>query len=201
MVLAAAALILRPIRDELLREAGRALVAADAPVHADEIVIAVDADGAGVLEAADLAHAHLSQRVAVFADPPDATDREFLHRGLPYHDAAALETRQLRLLGVSDVEVIPRPVEGTHDEGGALLRWCAERGYRTILFVSTADHSRRTRRVLHRELSGSSVVVHVVYSKYSRFDPDAWWHAREGVRVEIVEGEKLLLDLLRHPFS
>ena len=164
-------------------------------------MIAVDAGGAGVLEAADLVHAHFATRVGVFSDPPDATDREFLHRGLPYYDAAALEQRQLRALGVSDVEVIPRPVEGTHDEGSILPRWCAERGYRTILFVSTTDHSRRTRRVLRRELRGSAVAVRVLYSKYSLFNPNAWWRSRTGIRIEIVEAEKLLLDILRHPLS
>jgi hypothetical protein len=55
----------------------------------DTIVVAVDADGAGILEAADLVHQGIASRVAVFADPPDATDREFLRRGVRYHDEAA----------------------------------------------------------------------------------------------------------------
>jgi hypothetical protein len=83
---------------------------------ADVIVIAVDADGAGVLEAADLVHSGIATRVAVFADPPDPIDREFIRRGIPYKDAAARSARQLQLLGVTAIEQIPR-VSGTEAEG------------------------------------------------------------------------------------
>jgi hypothetical protein len=184
-----------------LRAAGRALVAEDPVGRADEIVIAVGGDGAGALEAAELVRAHVSDRVAVFADPPDAADRELRRRGLPYYDAAGLEMQQLRALGISEAETIPWPVDGTHDEGRVLPRWCAERGCRTILFVSATDHSRRTRRILRRELSGTPITVSVRCSKYSLFDPDAWWRTRSGIRIEIVESEKLLMDVLLHPLS
>jgi hypothetical protein len=40
----------------------------------------------------------------------------------------------------------------------------------------------------------------VRYSRYSEFDPDSWWLTRGGQRIQAVESEKLLLDLLRHPF-
>jgi hypothetical protein len=186
-------------RHALLRAAGWLLVTNDPPRHADAIVIATDADGAGVLEAVNLVHAGLADRVAVFEDPPDRIDREFLRRGIPYYDAAAVSVRQLQDLGVVDVETIPRPVAGTEDEGTVLPGWCDGRGWRTVIFVSTADHSRRVRRVLHRAMQGHPTVVLVQYSHYSAFDPDHWWQSRLGVRTEIVETEKLLLDLLRHP--
>jgi hypothetical protein len=177
------------------------LVADERPTHADVIVISVDADGAGVLEAADLVHAGVAKRVAVFPDPPDAVDREYLRRGLPYHDAAAASTRELHAMGVLSVEVIPWAVTGTTDEGGVLKQWCAAEGLRSVLFVSTADHSRRSRRMLQRYLRNSGTHVMVHYSRYSEFDPNSWWRTRNGVRMEVFEGQKLLVDLLRHPFS
>ena len=95
-VLAAAAglgvlsLAIPGIRTPILRALGRALVADDAPAQADMIVVATGADGAGVLEAADLVHSGVGTRVAVFADPPDPiVDREFIRRGVPYEDLAA----------------------------------------------------------------------------------------------------------------
>jgi hypothetical protein len=186
-------------RHALLRAAGRALVRSDPLRHADVIVIATDADGAGVLEAVDLVRAGVADRVAVFEDPPDGIDREFLRRGIPYYDAAAVALHQLEDLGVRNVETIARPVAGTEDEGAVLPGWCDGRGWRTILFVGTADHSRRVRRVLHRAMQGHPTAVLVQYSHYSAFDPDHWWQSRLGVRTEIVEAEKLLLDLVRHP--
>ena len=38
-------------------------------------------------------------------------------------------------------------------------------------------------------------------ARYSSFDPDRWWETRKGVRTEIVELQKLLLDFVLHPLS
>jgi hypothetical protein len=174
-------------------------VAQDPARPADVIVISVDADGEGVLAAADLVHAGFAQRVAVFPDPPDRTDREFLRRGLPYSNRAALAAMQLRALGVAAVELIPTSVSGTTEEGAVLRRWCTAQGLHSLIFVSTADHSRRARRTLARSLRGSGTDVIVRYSAYSEFDPDNWWYSRRGIRIEIVEAEKLLVDAVLHP--
>jgi hypothetical protein len=188
-------------RSALLRAAGRLLAVQDGVAHADVIVISIDADGAGVLEAADLVQGGIATRVAVFPDPPAATDLELARRGAPYHDAAVMATLQLHALGVSTVDLIPFIVNGTTDEGVVLKRWCTARGFRTVLFISTSDHSRRSRRMLDRAMrnSGTRVVVH--YSHYSNFDPDNWWRTRDGIRIELIEGQKLLADVLSHPLS
>jgi hypothetical protein len=197
----AVGLAMPDMRGRILRAAGWALVVSDSEEPADAVVISTDADGAGVLEAADLVHRGLAGRVAVFADPPGPVDREFLRRGVEYFDAAEVSIRELRALGMDSVEKIPRTVAGTEDEGRVLPAWCDEKGYRTVLFVSTRDHSRRTRRVLSRAMEGHRTRVLVRFSRYSPYDPDTWWLTREGVRTQIVESEKLLLDLLRHPLS
>ncbi len=189
------------LRLQVLRSTGELLVANDPLRPVDVIVISVDADGAGVLEAADLVRGGIATRVAVFADPPDATDREFLRRGVEYHDAAALSVRQLHALGVVAVEVIPRSVSGTHDEGEILPAWCIENGYHSVVFVPLPDHARRVRRVLHREMAVAHVIVLVRPSRFARFDPSAWWRSREGVRTEAIEIQKLILDILLHPLT
>jgi hypothetical protein len=77
------------IREPILRAAGWALVINEPVVAADIVVVAVNADGAGVLEATDLAHSGIATQAGVFADPPDSVDREFVRPGLAYEDAAA----------------------------------------------------------------------------------------------------------------
>jgi uncharacterized SAM-binding protein YcdF (DUF218 family) len=200
-LIAVLVLSLPGVRHALLRAAGWALVANDPAAHVDVIVIAVDNYGAGVLEAADLVRAGIATRVAVFEDPPDRSDREFMKRGVPHYDAAELSVQQLHGLGLTLVTVIRRSVAGTNDEAAVLPAWCIENGYRSVLVVTSADHSRRMRRVLQRAMRGSPTEVLVLSSRYSGFDPDAWWHDRLGVRTELVESEKLLLDLLAHPLS
>ena len=191
----------RPIREPILRAAGWALVVDNEPVGtADVIVLSVGSGGAGALEAADLVKSGVSKRVAVFADPPSGEDFEFIRRGLPYEDAAARQIRELKTLGVTDVEKIAR-VSGTDSEGEVLPRWCDEQHLRSIVVVATKDHSRRLRRVLDRDMKGHATKVVVVAARYSNFDPDRWWKTRGGARIEIVELQKLLLDFVLHPLS
>jgi len=189
------------VREPVLRTAGWALVIEEPVAPADIIVIALDAGGAGALEAADLVQKGIATRVAVFADPPSFEDHEFIRRGLPYEDAAARQIRQLTMLGVRDIVRIPRTDAGTEGEGQVLPAWCDQHQFRSIVVVATTDHSRRLRRVLERAMKGHTTRVAVRPSRYSQFDPNSWWETRAGVRTAIIESQKLLLDIALHPVS
>lgn len=188
------------LRHSLLRSAGWALVAEDPPAKADIIIISTDALGAGILEAADLVQAGFATRVAIFDRPQTRLSREFARRGVQSLDLKNVSLRMLHELGITDIAVIP-PVVGTVDEGKVLQRWCTANSIHSILFVSVADHSRRTRRVLDRDLIPHGIRVMVRYARYSEFDPDSWWQTRGGQRTLAVESQKLLMDILGHPFS
>jgi hypothetical protein len=111
---AAAAIVAFPsVREPVLRAAGWALVVNEPLAPADIIVVSLDSDGAGALEAADLVQSGIATRVAVFTDPPSGEDHEFVRRGLPYEDASARQIRQLKWLGVTDVVEITRTQAGT----------------------------------------------------------------------------------------
>ena len=189
------------LRRPILRSAGWGLVVEEPIQTADVIVVTADSGAAGVLEAADLVRGGIARTVAVLANPPNAAAREFVRRGIPYEDAAARSARQLRALGIANVEQIPRAVTGTEDEGQVLPKWCDQRQLRSVVVVSTSDHSRRVRRVLRRAMKGHRTSVTIRPARYSDFDPDQWWRTRLGIRTEIFEFEKLLLDLVRHPIS
>jgi hypothetical protein len=191
---------IRSLREPVLRAAGWALVVTEPVASADIIVLSLDSGGAGALEAADLVQSGVSKRVAVFTDPPNGEDHEFIRRGLPYEDAAARQIRQLRSLGVTDVEQISR-IDGTEDEGRVLPPWCDEHQLQAIVVVVSKDHSRRLRRVLDRVMKGHPTRVTVQPSRYSSFDPDRWWKTHGGIRTEIFELQKLLLDVVLHPMS
>jgi uncharacterized SAM-binding protein YcdF (DUF218 family) len=188
------------LREPVLRAAGWALVVNEPVASADIIVVSLYSGGAGALEAADLVQSGISKRVAVFMDPPSAEDHEFIRRGVPYEDDGAKQIRQLRSLGVTDVVRIS-PVDGTEGEVQALPPWCDEHQLRSIVFVAARDHSRRLRRVLDRVMKGHPTRVTVQPARYTHFDPDRWWETRRGVRAEIVELQKLLLDVVLHPMS
>jgi hypothetical protein len=50
-------------------------------------------------------------------------------------------------------------------------------------------------------MKGHPTDVTVRPEHYSIFDPDRWWETRDGVRTEIVELQKLVLDVVLHPMS
>jgi hypothetical protein len=195
---AATIVALPSIREPVLRAAGWALVV-DEPVRpADIIVISSAASGAGALEAADLVQSGIAPRVAVFSGPPSLEDHEFIRRGVPYENE---QVRQLKSLGVTDVEQIPTTEAGTNDEGQALSLWCDQNQFQSIVVVTARDHSRRWRRVLGRVMKGHATRVMVQPARYSKFDPDRWWETRDGTRTEIIELQKLALDFVLHPLS
>jgi hypothetical protein len=199
VVTVASAVGIAPVRHSLLRSAGWTLVAEDAPEKADLIVVSSDLLDAGYAEAADLVKAGYAGRVAIFTRPVTRIQKELERRGVEPIDLKSVSIRILGGLGVTNVELLP-PVVGTVDEGQVLRQWCVAHSIHSIIFVSVADHSRRTRRVLKRALTPSGITVRVRYARYSDFDPDAWWLTRSGQRVLIVESQKLLLDFFRHPF-
>ena len=198
---AAAIVAVAFVREPVLGAAGWALVVNEPLAPADIIVISADSEGAGALEAADLVKSGIATRVAVFTDPPGREDLEFIRRGLPYEDGAVRQIRQLRSLGVTDVVQIPRPEAGTEGEGQVLPSWCDQHQLRSLVFVAAQDHSRRTRRLLSRVMNGHQTRVSVQSASYSNFDPDRWWETRGGVRTEIIELQKLVLDVVLHPMS
>lgn len=196
----AATVAARFFREPLLRAAGRALVATETIAPADLIVVSLDSRGAGALEAANLVESGISKRVAVFMAPLGEEGREFVRRGLFYEDEGAKQVRQLRSLGVTEIVQISQ-IDGTGNEAEVLMPWCVEHQIRSIVFVATKDHSRRTRRVFDRAVRSNPVRVTVQAARYSGFDPDRWWESRYGVRTEIIELQKLLLDVVLHPLS
>ena len=189
------------VRSPALRTAGWALVAEDPIGPADLIVIPAAESGPAILETEELIHRGIATRVGVFDDPPDETDREFLRRGIPLEDAAATSVRQLKSLGIEAVERIPKSLAGTEEEARVLAGWCRPRQLRSVVVISTPDHSRRVRRVFNRAVKGQGITIAVRVTRYSAFHPDQWWRTRDGTRIGIVEFQKLLLDFALHPFS
>jgi hypothetical protein len=201
LALAAFAIVaIRSLREPVLRAAGWALVIDEPAGPADIIILTLDSGDAGALEAADLVQTGVSKRVAVFDEPQTREHTEFIRRGLPYEDASARQVRQLRTLGVTDVEQIGG-VNGTENEGQVLSQWSDEQHLQSIVVVATKDHSRRLRRVLDRDMKGHPTQVAVRAARYSSFDPDRWWETRRGIRTEVVELQKLVLDVVLHPMS
>jgi hypothetical protein len=200
VTLAIGVVLIPSVRARIMRAAGWALVAQDRLERADVIVVPKWTGEAGALEAAELVRAGIASRVAVLVGPQAASTSELIRRGViaPSEDWI---TGLMRTLGVSAVEQVPNRVNGTEAEGEILPEWCAQNRFAAVVVVTTSDHSRRVRRILHRTTKNYGVKIMIRPSRYSEFDPDRWWQTRDGIRTEVVEFQKLILDMVTHPIS
>jgi hypothetical protein len=187
--------------ETLLRRLGRALLV-DEPLQAADVAVVPEwTDTAGALEAADLVQQGWVKRVVVLLDTPDVAEMELIRRGVRSPTQPPRLLTLLRDLQVSKVEAITGTGNGTDAESRALPAWFDRYRWRTAIVISLPDHSRRLHRLLRRSIRGHSTRVIVRTSRYSSFDPDEWWRTRSGVRIQIEETQKLLLDIALHPFS
>jgi hypothetical protein len=171
----------------------------DEPVEpADVIVLPKWAGAAGAIDASDLVHRGIASRVALLPEPPKPAEEELIRRRVPYVDENADLVQLLRALGVATVDIIPEPAAGTEAEGQALLSWCNQHTFRSMIVVSSPDHSRRVRRVLHRAMRGHSTKVLVRSARWSLTSLQT-----DGGRLATGRERRLsaeaLLDLVRHP--
>ena len=189
-----------PLRVALLRCLGQALVAGDPVQPADAILVPEWAGEAGALETADLVAQSVAPRVAIISGPPTVEAAEYARRHAAYQSEVDRLAQNLASLGVTKVD---RPIvaDGTEAEGDVLALWCRQNRARTIVVVSPPDHSRRLRRVLRRSMRGQAITTIVRPARYSGFSADNWWESRDTLRTGLVELEKLLLDIARHPLS
>lgn len=183
------------------RAMGRALVAEDPVEPADVIVVPEWTQTAGALEAADLVHRGTAASVLVLVKPEQPSTRELVRRGILRANESVWPVKLLGELGVQTVDVIEGSDAGTRAEADALASWCRQRRVGSLIVVTTLDHSRRVGRVVRRAMRDYPTKVIIRPTRYTRFDPDRWWETRDGLRTEIVELEKLLVDIVAHPIS
>ena len=120
-------------------------------------------------------------------------------RNIPYQELAE---RMLWRLGVpaEAVERLPDPVSGTYDEAIVLREYAEARGFRSLLVVTSAYHSRRTLWMMRQTFDKSSITIGVepVPPGQQTPSPVTWWLHSKG--WELVPGEyiKMINHLLRY---
>lgn len=181
--------------------AARALVERAGLERADAVVVL--SGSAGYVErtrrAAELYREGRAPRVVLTNDN---------QRG-PWSEAAQtnptfVERAREELLGAGvpagGVEVLPQPVAGTYDEAVAARAYAERNGARSLLFVTSAYHSRRALWAARRAFRGSGVRVGVepVEPGGQTPTPATWWWQARGWRTVALEYPKLVYYYLRY---
>lgn len=103
---------------------------------------------------------------------------------------------ELRRRGVPSekIEIIWQPVNGTYDETVCLREYAAARGFRSILVVASAYHSRRVLWTLHRVFRETDVAagIDAVPTGQQTPPPATWWWHKLGWKMVPGEYFKLI---------
>jgi uncharacterized SAM-binding protein YcdF (DUF218 family) len=167
--------ILYLARHPLLRLAGSFWVVDDEPENSDVIVILGDdnfrADRA--TRAAELYKSGFATRII-------ASGR-FLR---PYASIAELEQHDLADRGVpaSAVVRLTHSSSDTREEATVISQLLSSHGWKRVILVTSNYHTRRSRYICERVFPAGTI-LHVVAARDAGYDPDNWWHTREGLKL------------------
>ena len=181
--------------------AAQALIVTPETSRAD--ALAVLAGSSTYLErthhAAQLFHAGRAPRIILTNDNIPSGWSAAEQRNPLFVERAAEE---LRSAGVpaDKIEIVPGDVLSTYDEAVRLRDYASQRGWRSLLVVTSAYHSRRVRWTLQRVFTGSGVTIGVDAAPPGHQTPPAgtWWLHRFGWNLVPGEYAKMIYYRIKY---
>lgn len=151
----------------------------DHPPEKAEIIVVLAGDGYGrrILRAVELVEQGYAPRVLVNGSA------EFY--GLN-ESQAAIEFAVQRGAPRRVFEAFPNEAKSTIEEAKIVDDELTRQGVSKALVVTSDFHTRRSRSLFAARGSGKVKYVFVA-STYPEFDPEAWWHSRQGTKTLFLE--------------
>ena len=164
----------------LLTWMGAFLVRTDRPAPADAVVVlAGDFRGARVLAGADLVKQGLAPK-AVISGPDEVYGMFECEPAIAF----AVEHGYPQTYFVR----APNRARSTREEVAALLPYLHQMGVQRVDLVTSNFHTRRAGKIFRA--MAPNLETHVVGASDLYFQPDTWWHTREGQKTFFYEAVK-----------
>jgi uncharacterized SAM-binding protein YcdF (DUF218 family) len=175
-------------------EGGKYLLHEDPLRHADAIFVLGGSRFERPLEAVDLYKAGYARFILLSAGLQDAADDIVRARGVPLPRDIDVVINAVVQLGIrrEDVAASTEPLDNTAAEADHLRAVALQRGWHTVIVVTSRYHTRRAGFAVRRALKGTGIDVIVRASRYDQFDPAHWWRTRPDIRYMISEWQKLV---------
>ena len=177
LFLAVLCLVIYLARHPLMRFAGEGLVVEDQLERSDAIILLSDdnfyADRA--TRAAELYRQNLAPTVVASGV-----------RLRPYAGISELMTHDLVERGVPKERVVPFPqdADNTREEAEALKTLARQKGWKSVIIVTSNYHTRRARYIFRKEFP-ADIKVAMASARDADFDPSNWYeHRRARQRFE-----------------
>jgi uncharacterized SAM-binding protein YcdF (DUF218 family) len=204
LIIVAIALIqLIAYRHRILIAIGTYLVYEQPPQQADVIAIPANWDDTIIRarEGADLYNKGLAKVVFVPRMEPMEGLEETRKRGIYVPENRDLLIVILEGLGVplTAIETSAQEVTDTWEEAQEVSNFVEQKGYTSVLLVTSKYHSRRAYLIFKDALNGKASVISIP-SPYDPSDPEQWWKQSKDCQRVIIEYQKMLVYYWRKVF-
>ena len=163
----------------LLRATGQALVVDDPRERADAIVVVAGSTPSREETAATLYREGWAPRVLVSRQFVPGRVQRLIDMGVRRLDFQGESVAALQKYGVprDAIVTLDQPVEITETELRAVAAAARDHGWRRLILVTTAFHSRRVQAIWRRE-SGGAIEARLAAVPDECAGGDAWWRRR-----------------------
>ena len=169
------------------------LVVRDPLVKSDAIVVLGGTRYERPLEAVDLYQEGWAPRVYLFRQVMDWGEAVLMERQIAYAREVDLQIDVMERLGVDRSHIgILDQANSTADEAGFLAELVSREKLRSVIIITSKQHTRRARLVMRRRLEPLGATVIMRPSRYDRSDVDRWWASRSTLRFTLFETQRLL---------
>lgn len=178
-----------------LRGAGRFLIV-DEPIRpADALVVLAGARVDRWLEAVDLYREGKGKNILLSPGYLEPAEVRLRANGINYPAATDLIRDAMVQMGIPGnvVTSIPEGMDNTAHEAVFAARIARERGWKSLVVVTSPYHTRRSLFAFQRELRGTGIDVQVRGTRYDPIDPDQWWKRRHDFRYVSWELQKYIV--------
>lgn len=184
----------------LLTFIGRFLVIDHKAGKADAIVCLAGSPVERGLAVAELFNKDLAPKIIVTRAPPPEGYAYLKARGIAYPESRDLLLKILRDLQVPDSAVIAdgHIVTSTFSEAERVKKIIEDKGYGSVIIVTSPYHTRRAWLTFQEVLKENGVQIMMHASPYSGFSPGEWWKDRRYLKNVIIEYQKLLYYTFKH---
>jgi len=89
-------------------------------------------------------------------------------------------------------------VDSIQEEAEEIREVVMEKGYRSIIIVTSPSGARRTYLIFEKVFGGEKLEIMISPSQYSDFKADSWWKRDKYVNEVVFESQKVLYHTIKN---
>jgi uncharacterized SAM-binding protein YcdF (DUF218 family) len=196
-VVIACSAVLFAFRKPILVETAHLLVVKDPLIQSDYIVVPGGDPNSRPFLAAELYKKGLAPRIIVF----EAKSDRLIEAGMAMTEDQ-IYRKVLESEGVPGdaIERLSGVVDSTEDEARSLNRFLSSKSSARIIIVTSAEHTRRTRWIFRKILSGKPIEIRMAAAQNPWYDETNWWQEDNGAMAIAHEYLKFPYYVYRYYF-